>query len=109
MMKNVRHQRRLFLLAGLFLSMAAVPFTALSVPGPSSEDMCDLVNIDGGGNGGGHYVRCYLPEEGMSVYRDPKTGKTILVETNYKGCDPCGRWVYGRIGEETGCAYPIQN
>jgi len=112
MMKNVRHQRRLALLAGLLLTMAAVPFTAFSLPGPGpgSDDMCDFINIYGGGNGEvGRHVTCYLPETGQSPYRDLKTGKTILVETTYKGCNPCDQWVYGRIGEENQCALPIQN
>lgn len=111
MMKNVRHQRRLALLAGMFLSMAAVPFAALSLPGPGpgSDDMCDFINIYGGSKGDtGRYETCYLPHEGNSPYRDLKTGKTILLEESYVGCNPCGQWVYGMIGEETQCAVPLK-
>ncbi len=106
MMKNVRHQRRLALLAGMFLSMAAVPFVALSVPGPGpgSDDETYFVPIgkpDWLSNP--HHRVCYVPWVGPVLDRDLETGETIYVPEYYQGCNPCSQLVLGLPGEESGC------
>jgi hypothetical protein len=114
-MKNVRYQRRLALLAGLLLTMAAVPFTAFSGPGhgpnPGDENECDFIAIKFPGNpdlnGDPHIRPCFLPFEGPIMDRDLKTGKTIFPETYYQGCSPCDQRVLGVPGEAGNCYLPL--
>ena len=104
MMKNVRCQRRLALLAGLFLSMAAVPFSALSLPGPGpgSSDMCDFFDGGSGGSGSGAHQRpCYFPGQPQRMY-DPVSHDYVLVESYYMDCNGCS-FVCGAAGDEGLC------
>lgn len=108
MMKNVRHQRKLALLAGMFLSIAAVPFVALSVPGPGpgSDDETFFVPVGKPGwLSNPHHRVCYIPFVGPIPDRDPKTGDTIYVPEYYPECSPCMQLVLGMPGEESGCYF----
>jgi hypothetical protein len=108
MMKNVRHQRRLALLAGLLLTMAAVPFTAFSGPGhgpnPGDENECDFFDGTGPGTGGGHHQRpCFFAAEIPQRIYDPRIDDYVNVESYYVACDPCGIYVFGSPGDEGLC------